>query len=144
MNTIDWWYDNFLVKFLFSTIVGHSHDNPIKHLCCCPTSNFDKLCVWNGKKKQIFSLVLFSGSSRAPSRGTSGSSLSCLRCSVKARWRWSSTRAGVAKTWLRGVYVCKWWFDANMSPRSGDKSIPTFSANLNYEGELHCMAELNQ
>lgn len=56
-------------------------------------------------------LCSLAGSSKAPSSGTSGSSLSCRRCSVKARWRWSSTRAGVAETWSRGVYVCEWWFD---------------------------------
>lgn len=59
-------------------------------------------------QENLFYLCSLSENSKAPSSGTSGSSPSCLRCSVKARWRWSSTHAGVAETWSRGVYVCEW------------------------------------
>lgn len=92
-NTFPWTRDYYI-------ITGQNHEEIQIVLGCDFLSqkfNFNKIL-----------LCSLSGSSKAPSSGTSGSSLSCLRCSVKARWRWSSTRAGVAETWLRGVYVCVW------------------------------------
>ena len=44
------------------------------------------------------------GSLRALSSATSCFSLSCRRCCVRARWRWTSTPAGADGTWWKGAY----------------------------------------